>query len=66
VLLCPDVIRNHFYAANESFVDMHLFEYSTMDPRNSFSEAFITPVRSKNSESDNNNTSLHHDITLWD
>ena len=45
---------------------MYLFEYSTMDPRNSFSKAFITPVRSKNSYIDNNNTSLHHDTMLWD
>ena len=38
----------HIYATNERFVHMHIFEYSRMNRRNSFSTAFLASVRWKN------------------
>jgi hypothetical protein len=47
VFLCPDAIHSNISPKNESLGDMHIFEYSTMDPRNSSPRAFLAPVRQK-------------------
>ena len=42
------LFQNDIYATNESFVHMHIFEYSRMNRQNSFSTAFLPSVRWKN------------------